>query len=278
MRYLIRSTLACAAVALAVGATDAQTVGQSGAADPVRCHAEVPCVLGDRSYHVKEPDGWDGVTPLPVLLHFHGWQRQGTLIVKHGRISGATRRRGVLLLAPNGLGKSWDWWNRDTDNIAFAQAVLADAARRYPIDRTRIYVSGYSYGSAMAWRFVCASGDGVAALLAVAGSIPQSESCAQGPKEVRHVHGLRDTVMDFPFGPDGDATGPVRLWRRSFGCGTGQPDGPWTVTRHDIFDRTVWACDGGRVVLDVHARGHFIPRGWIARQLDELLGLPASYP
>jgi polyhydroxybutyrate depolymerase len=50
------------------------------------------------------------------------------------------------------------------------------------------------------------------------------------------------------------------------------------VTEHDSFARTAWDCDGGRVLLDVHARGHFIPRGWIARQLDELLGLPPSYP
>ncbi|MGR3460460.1 MAG: hypothetical protein ACU0AX_10460 [Roseovarius sp.] len=34
----------------------------------------------------------------------------------------------------------------------------------------------------------------------------------------------------------------------------------------------------GHIVRDVHPGSHFIPRGWIARQLDELLGLPPSYP
>jgi len=63
------------------------------------------------------------------------------------------------------------------------------------------------------------------------------------------------------------------------GCaGPGERLGHWSVTHHDTFARTVWACDEGRVTLDVHGRGHFIPRGWIARQLDELLGLPRSYP
>lgn len=243
------------------------------------CHAEVPCLLGERSYHVKEPDEWDGVSPLPVLLHFHGWQRQGTLIVKHGRISGATRRRGVLLLAPNGRHKSWDFWRHDTPDVAFAAAVLEDAARRYPIDPERIFVSGYSFGSAMAWRFVCERGNGIAALLAVSGSLDQSESCDQAPREVRHVHGTRDTVMDFPFGPGGETTYPVALWRARLGCEDGRAAGAWSITRHDTFDRTIWdTCAAGRVVLDVHARGHFIPRGWIARQLDELLGRAPSFP
>ena len=242
-----------------------------------RCHAEIPCQLGDRSYHVKEPDDWDGVTPLPVLLHFHGWQRQGTLIVKHTRISGATRRRGVLLLAPNGQHRTWDFWDSDTADVDFAARVLEDAATRYPIDRDNIFVSGYSYGSAMAWRYVCENGDGIRALLAVSGSLRQDEDCPQAPREVRHVHGTSDTVMDFPFGPGGDTTYPVWLWRQKFGCGAGAGQGDWSATHHVTFTRTTWeTCATGRVTLDVHPRGHFIPRGWIARQLDELLDLPTG--
>lgn len=235
-----------------------------------RCHAQIPCPLGERSYHVKEPDGWDGVTPMPVMLHFHGWARQGTLIVKHGRISGATRHRGVLLLAPNGLRKTWNFWAAGSSDVAFARAVLEDAAKRYPIDRSRIYVSGYSYGSAMAWRFVCDDGADIAALLAVAGTLDQGEDCATAPAEIRHVHGTSDRVMDFPYGRDGDTTYPVALWRQALGCGAGQNKGVWRVTEHDLFERTEWTCAEGRVYLDVHARGHFIPRGWIAQQLDEL--------
>ncbi len=242
------------------------------------CEGDVPCALGERSYHVKVPDGWDGVTPLPVMLHFHGWMRQGSLIVKHQRISGATRRRGVLLLAPNGRGKTWDFWNRDTDDVAFAAAVIEDAAMRYPIDRSRVFVSGYSYGAAMAWRYACQNGDEVAALLAVSGTLRQTEACKTAPAEVRHVHGLADTVMDFPMGPGGDETYPVALWRDIYGCGEGYGRGPWNARDFLTFERTTWECDGGRVTLDLHPGGHFIPHGWIARQLDEVLGLPPSYP
>ena len=250
-----------------------------GSAAALACDVAEPCKLGDRSYHVKEPDGWDGVSLLSVLLYFHGWQRTGALPVQHHRVSGATRRRGVLLLAPNGRHRTWDFWTSDTDDVAFAAAVLEDAARRYPIDRSQVYVSGYSYGSAMAWRYACQNGNDVAALLGVSGTIRQSESCPQAPREIRHVHGLDDTVMDFPMGPGGDTTHPVALWRDRLGCDAGQDQGDWQAVSWLTFTRTRWDdCVTGRVVLDIHPGGHFIPHGWIGWQLDQLMGRVPVYP
>lgn len=244
-----------------------------------RCHAEVPCEIEGRSYHVKEPDGWDGESPLPVLFHFHGWARQGSLIVKHQRISGATRRRGVLLVAPNGNGRSWDFWHPGTDDVDFARSVLEDVKARYPVDTDRIYVSGYSWGSNMAWRFVCEDGADIAALLAISGTLDQDEVCATAPGEVRQVYGLNDQVLYFPYGPGGDETYPVQLWREAYDCGQGQGQGPWNAVSFLTLERTTWEdCARGRVSLDLHPGGHFIPHGWIARQLDELLGRTPSYP
>lgn len=262
--------LAFAAFLLApFSASHAQTASQD-------CVADIPCQLGSRSYHVLPPDDWDGVTPLPVLLHFHGWGRQGTLIVKHSRIAGATRPRGVLLLAPNGLGGSWDFWDEGSPDTDFAADVLEDAAKTYPIDTDNIMISGYSYGSAMAWRYACENGSNVRALLAVSGTISQGETCDTAPNEVRHVHGTRDTVMDFPFGPNGDTTYPVALWREKLGCSTPTETEAYSTTEKDHFERVTWGqCETGSVTLDVHPRGHFIPRGWFARQLDDLLD-PAS--
>lgn len=244
-----------------------------------RCLDQEPCEVGDRSYHVKEPDGWDGETPLPVLMHFHGWQRQGTLIVQHGRIAGATRRRGVLLVAPNGLGRSWDFWDAGTDDVPFARAVLEDVKSRYPVVEDRIFVSGYSWGSNMAWRFVCEDGNDIAALLAISGTLSQGEDCAEAPAQVRQVYGLDDQVLDFPYGPNGEMDYPVWLWREKFGCAEGENKGSWNQRPFLTLERTEWnTCETGRVSLDIHPGGHFIPHGWIARHLDELLELPFSYP
>jgi polyhydroxybutyrate depolymerase len=243
------------------------------------CTGQTPCQLGERSYHVREPDGWNGTEPLPVLIHFHGWQRQGTLVVRHNRIASATRKRGVLLVAPNGLGRTWDFWRPTTDDVPFARAVLEDVRARYPVDPARVYVSGYSWGSSMAWRFACEDGADIAALLAISGTLRQDETCPEAPGEVRQVYGLNDQVLDFPYGPDGDTSHPVKLWRDTFGCGAGTPKGDWRQVPFLTLTRTAWEdCATGRVSLDLHPGGHFIPHGWIARQLDEMLGLPPSYP
>ncbi|UWQ50361.1 polyhydroxybutyrate depolymerase [Leisingera caerulea] len=271
---MIRAALFLSAALLWASASAAM-----GPSKPAECHGATPCVLGDRSYHVMEPEGWDGVSPLPVLLHFHGWARTGVHAQNSGRVGASAKRRGVLLVTPNGRRKTWDFWSADTEDAAFADRVLEDVAKRYPVDPERIYVSGYSYGSAMAWRYVCHSGNDVAALLAVAGTLRQSEDCPEAPREVRHVHGLKDRVMDFPYGPGGERTYPVALWRARLGCGAARALGQWQAVEWLKLERTVWAgCAQGQVVLDTHPGGHFIPHGWIGRQLDELLNLTPSYP
>ena len=269
MKYVLLFTALLAAPAFAAGSEQRD------------CHLDIPCPLGERSYHVKEPDGWDGESAMPVLIHFHGWQRTGALPVKHQRISGATRRRGVLLVAPNGNRKTWDFWHPETDDVEFARAVIDDVAKRYPIDPENIFVSGYSYGSIMAWRVACDRGNGIRALLGISGTLDQDEDCPQAPQEVRHVHGLKDGVLRFPFGPGGDTTYPVMLWRQRLGCtDTAEKVGDWSVVPHLTHSRVEWAecASGTKVALDTHPGGHFIPHGWIGRQLDELLGREPQYP
>ena len=240
------------------------------------CTDQTPCPLGDRSYHVREPDNWDGVTPLPVLLHFHGWGRQGTLIVRHNRIASGTRTRGVLLLAPNGLNRSWRFFQPGSSDTQFARAVLEDAATRYPIDPDQIFVSGYSWGANMAWRFACEDGADIAGLLAISGTLDQFEDCATAPTHIRQVFGLADNVLRFPMGPGEDQTYPVKLWRDHKFCGDTRADGPWNARSFLTFERYSWNCATGSVALDVHPGGHFIPHDWIAHQLDDLLSSGAQ--
>ncbi|MEM6637368.1 MAG: polyhydroxybutyrate depolymerase [Pseudomonadota bacterium] len=210
---------------------------------------------------------------MPVLLHFHGWGRQGGLIVRHGRIITGDVAEDVLVLAPNGLNATWSFRREGSPDTAFALAVIEDAAERFPIDRSRIFISGYSWGANMAWRFACDAGDGVAGLLAVSGTLPQTVDCDGKPDEVRQVFGLADSVLTFPMGQGGDTTYPVALWRDQLGCGEGRVDGPWNARPFLTFERTSWDCRDGRVVLDVHPGGHFIPHDWIPLQVADILKL-----
>ena len=236
------------------------------------CGGNTVCPVGDRGYHVMPPDGWDGQTPLPVLIHYHGWGRQGPVPVNHKHIGGATRKLGVLLVAPNGLGKSWSFWRPGSRDTQFTLDVLADVEKRYPINPSQIMVSGYSWGSSMAWRFSCEMGHKVSVLFGISGTLyDQSETCETGPVEIRHVHGLKDTVMDYPYGPNLDETGPIHLWRRTNQCAT-DPDFQENWSAGQNFRRMHWSdCESGKTItLDIHEGGHWIARGWLAEQLRQL--------
>ncbi|MGB3556431.1 MAG: polyhydroxybutyrate depolymerase [Jannaschia sp.] len=237
----------------------------------IACTGSEECALGERSYHVREPDGWDGTTPLPVMLHFHGWGRQGETIMGHGRIAGATIPRSVLLVAPDGLNRSWDFRRADSRDTPFARAVLADVAGRYPLDG-RLIVSGYSWGALMAARFACDGGTRIDALLLVSGALPVATPC-QGPAPARisHVHGRDDTVLDFPYGPDGDETFAVALWRDHLSCGPESRRFDWQAVSWLTHSRHEWDCADGLVTMDIHPASHLIPRGWFAHLLDEVL-------
>lgn len=266
MRYPIFPNIFCLALWMAVSILPLN-------AGTMDCRkGKEACSLGDRSYWILPPDNWDRKTPLPVMLYFHGWGRQGHVPVNHMHIGGATRKAGILLVAPDGLGKSWDFWRPGSRDTKYAMEVLADVARYFPIDENRLLVGGYSWGSSMAWRFSCEAGNKVHTLLGISGTLyDQTEQCDTGAVEIRHVHGLKDTVMEFPYGPDGSQTGPVRLWRRANGCPS-KPSQTGNWQTRQKFTRYLWRkCTSGKsVTLDVHGGGHWIAKGWLARQFEEM--------
>jgi polyhydroxybutyrate depolymerase len=187
-------------------------------------------------------------------------------VIGNKRIVGATDANGVLLLAPDGIGKSWSFWNENPRDIAFAEAVLEDAAQHWPIDPDRVYVSGFSYGSAMAWALACDSGDKYAGFLGIAGTLSSitRRDCATGPFTLRQVHGAKDTVMRPPWGQN------VGTWSKALslsGCTNS------TTTDAGRYRRETWTncADGHSIQLDTHKGGHWIPKGWLDAQLRDLL-------
>lgn len=232
------------------------------------CGLEQACSVGERIYRAKPPQGWDGTSPLPVLIHFHGWKRVSSHPLKNHKVLEAIDASGALLVAPEGLGRTWDFWDRDNRDVSFVRAVLDDVAKRYPVDRSRIYATGFSYGSAMAWRLACDAGDVIAGILPAAGTLPGQNrvDCPSGPVNAMHVHGFKDNVMDLPVSPDGDPKVAVDLWRRTNLCRT-EPDRSEIINGHVCH---VWStCGSGKeVVLCLHQRGHIVPPGWIKAALD----------
>ncbi|MEM6621792.1 MAG: hypothetical protein AAF674_06150 [Pseudomonadota bacterium] len=251
------------------------------------CGEDSRCEVDGGYYLVAEPPDWDGQTPLPVVVYFHGWNSSPEGTFRNGAmINGVTGRGGLFVVpwAPNGywrqIGPGRDGGGRD--EAAFIRAVMADVTARWPTDPALTMTSGFSRGGSTSWNVACYLGDMFAGHAPIAGGFWNQTpgDCPTGAVNLRHIHGLSDRVVAYdevgiynsmPI-PEGWA-----LLRRLDGA-SAQPDATY-VLDHPKRPRTCKRHDGtsGRVLeICLHPGGHSIPGEWVGEGLDWLRSLPAS--
>jgi len=76
--------------------------------------------------------------------------------------------------------------------VSFTLAILRELARDLPLDRTRVYATGHSNGSMMAYRLGAEASERVAAVAAVAGMMVVERFAPARPVAVLHVHSVDD--------------------------------------------------------------------------------------
>jgi polyhydroxybutyrate depolymerase len=228
------------------------------------------------TYHAVAPPGWDGRTRLRLLVFLHGWMMEGLDIAEDADIRAAAAKLGFLLVAPDGLLRSWSHGGSPSqarDDVAFLRGVVADAEARWPIDRRAVVAAGFSQGASMVWDLACYDAGDFTAFLPFSGGFwePMPEACRSGAVDLRHVHGRDDPVMPTAgralFGPyrQGDIPRGFARWVAEDRC-TGKP-----VALKDWsgLDCQTWTgCAGGhRLQLCLRGGGHQMWQG------DVLAGL-----
>lgn len=248
------------------------------------CGEDTRCAVEGGYYLVAEPEDWDGESPLPVVVYFHGWNSspEGTFR-NRAMIDSVTGRGGLFVVpwAPNGywrqIGPGRDGGGRD--EAAFIRAVMADVTARWPTDPALTMTSGFSRGGSTSWNAACYLGDLFAAHAPIAGGFWDStpDDCPSGPATIRHIHGLSDEVVAYDeIGIYNSMPVPEGLevfWRLA-GAG-GSPTTTYTLD-HPKRPRTCARFDGltGHVVeICLHPGGHSIPGEWVGEGLDWLRGL-----
>lgn len=211
------------------------------------------------------------------MLFFHGYRQQGDTVLTMADLTAATDAAGALLIAPDGLERSWavNGAPRATrDEIAFVEALLDDVRRRWPIDDRRIWISGFSLGASLAWDVACRLGERFAGYFPVAGAFwrPQPTDCPGGPVNLIHVHGRNDTVVPLEGRTirerwrQGDVFEGFGLWLHRNGCDA-QAARRDTIGGTDCRNWTACA-SGRRLALCLHDGGHEAPAGWYGKALD----------
>jgi polyhydroxybutyrate depolymerase len=158
-----------------------------------------------RSYLVHVPPQAGAGKPLPIVLNFHGGGGNAGNQKSYSRMDEAADRDGYIAVYPNGtggIGGRLLTWNAGTccgsaaanrvDDVGFVVALLDDLARRMPYDRARVYATGLSNGSMMAYRLAAETPENIAAVAGVAGAMSLQRFSPAKPVPVMHIHSVDD--------------------------------------------------------------------------------------
>jgi len=246
---------------------------------------DVPSAGGERSYLIHVPKGYDGSQPRPLLVILHGGLSSGETLMGRTSFRALAAREGLILAFPNGwgLGPLLRHWNAGhccgramsvpIDDVAFLDAVIADASAHLRVDPDRVYVIGISNGGMLAYRYGALRSRRIAGVAALASTIagalvaetPEARMPEpEAPFPLIVFHGSAD-----PRVPYDDVAPSLAFWVDRFGCNPLPYDEPW---REGQVTRSTWTgCDGGVQVqlFTLDGWGHSWPGPHFTDRLPE---------
>ena len=243
--------------------------------------------LGDRWYEIELPANAKGA---PLILALHGGGGDPDQFASASGLARAATRAGFAVAFPAGTGRRGErllTWNggyccgsaarNGIDDIGFLKAVIKDAADRFGVDGSGVYLTGMSNGSILSETFAAKNPGMVRAVAGVSGTMDTSRTRVQGKVPALIIHGTADTMVPYEGGK-----GDTSLTRTNFASVASVVKAflaPWggvlaetsrTIDRKDD-GTSVIVTDyqkGGRVVLrlmKVEGGAHHWPGGRKAR-------------
>ncbi len=253
-----------------------QAAGSQAAGQKIETDSRIEeIVLGSGRYVIVMPGSERSETPYPTLFYYHGYGQSADLVLKNNALLKLASARGVMLVIPDGLNRSWSNVGAPSerrDEIAFTKDILKDVQSRHDLDKSRLWASGFSQGGSMAWDVACYMGEEFSAFFPIAGSFwrPHPVTC-ENPVNIRHIHGLSDRVVPMtgrPIGTrwhQGDVKTGVRIWQETNRCTANSE----TVSLADMSCEIWRGCATGKELeLCLHNGGHNIKIKWLAQGMD----------
>lgn len=121
-----------------------------------------------RSYILHLPTG--GGTKLPLMFILHGFGMTAADQQNGVKMDVISDREKFIVAYPNAIDKNWDQTG-DSD-WKFILAVLDSIDAKHSVERSRVYLAGFSQGAGMAHAGGCRYADKFAAIAPVSGNIP----------------------------------------------------------------------------------------------------------
>jgi polyhydroxybutyrate depolymerase len=161
-----------------------------------------------RSFILHVPVSYDGSTPAPLVLDFHGLGGNGMQQLSSSGYQGVSDQEGFLVAAPDGIDNAWNIGpcctdSRDVDDLGFAKAIVESVAAAGCVDLKRVYSTGFSMGGGMSHYLACVGADFIAAAAPASFDLiteTDADCSPSRPISVLSTRGTNDTVVPFAGG------------------------------------------------------------------------------
>lgn len=263
----------------------------------------------NRTYEVHVPAAARPQTPVPVVIMLHGGGGSSRAAQHETGWTEEADKQGFLAVFPDALARdparksrfagNPQLWNDGSErfypalsrvnDVQFLEAVLDDLIAKHPVDQNRIYVTGFSNGASMTFRFGSALSERIAAIAPVAGVMWGEPSGLKRPVPMMYITGNADTLNPIEGGVSRLGTGrlmgggkekppvrdTIRSWARLISC----PEAPREVTESNgVLTERYGPCpEGGEIVyVEIEGLGHqwaggksLLPESWVGKGTDK---------
>ncbi|MBW8483106.1 alpha/beta hydrolase family esterase [Actinomadura parmotrematis] len=194
---------------------------------------------GTHTRSVTMPGGWKrefllhaptarSAKPRPLVVALHGGLDNMQSMERTTGWDDVADAHGFLVAYPNGFLGTWNAGGccvfaraAGIDDVGFLDKMIGSLVRSGAADPRRVYVTGFSNGGGMAYRYACERAGRVAAIGVVSGSLAVPCEPAR-PVSLLAFHGTADQTVPFLGGGDQDwdnhtpflpVTAVLDIWR-----------------------------------------------------------------
>ncbi|AEV35361.1 polyhydroxybutyrate depolymerase [Pseudovibrio sp. FO-BEG1] len=241
-------------------------------AEEATCGVTAPCEVESGEYYIALPDSPADDEQIGAIIYLHGWKGKADRAIENKALRNLANELGVALIVPQGVGGSWSYPgspSQDRNEFKFFDELLADVSDRFPIDREKILLSGFSMGGSMVWNLACYKGENYAGFAPIAGAFwdPIPEKCPSPLTNLYHTHGVEDKTVPMVGRAIGanwrqsDVFDSLDVWKRQAGLYGSEPT---SITAGEL-ECDVWSAKGEKLELCLHDGGHSMKANWIRR-------------
>jgi len=166
-----------------------------------------------RSYILHLPSGYKKGSSLPLVIAFHGGGGNAQNMVRMSGFSEKADKENFVVAYPNGSGRMGNAlltfnavgccayaMRNNVDDAAFISKLIDSLVAEYGVDKSRVYLTGFSNGAMISSYLAAKLSDKIAAAAPVSGSIFASSPKPNGKVAMLLIHGTADAAVPYDGG------------------------------------------------------------------------------